>query len=765
MRSILLPIASVTLAACGAPLDKARPMPVDGEVLHLDWSLGQEFHLASTVRHTAVGGGSVGAPLEVDLELAPSPEAWSTEAVWSVQVVEHDTIPDADDVLYDYAFDAAGRAVPLSVLRAEVDSTLNGDAELLELNPVVYLVFRSDSDRLAGIVEFTTVDGERRSRALSSHDLNRSTGTLTQAHLAALPTYLAPWGSRWGDGERVLEDGSRALTERIEDGVTDVFFDDGFGGGGVALRYEAGQPWPVWTVSDNAETRLLSEDELASWPLAQITPTSAPPPSDTGALPPPPDAAPEDFDFRAALTMPLNMDAAFHLSEEVLESGEYSVSAYEGFRPWAGYWWPLTDGELVLGYSGEPTFSDRIQAKVDPLHETIEAERKKYEAAKTDDERNAAGRAYNAARTELVQLLLDYYDGIQAGLDGGTIRIENSVLIKDATADDSAWYYPLDQLSPMDKWSVVEYLRDTESGNPFRMSAWEYLNSYAPGGESWWGHCNGWAAAAILTNEPRETRSVHVGGHHVRFTAADQKGLLSEAHYSIDSRFFGTRYDGEDDDVSDLSPADFHRVVGFYLDQQGVPFVMDTTATEQVWNFPAWKVDIQLTPVEGGTSVDGRVNVNTASLEQLMTVPGMTEDQALAILDARAAGGAFQSLSELYGIKGMHLSNLDDLFTLDSSTRIFDARAVVKITTDAVGATHVDGVPDLPQSEEKVWDYTIEVDDDGRILGGSWKDDRSHPDFVWVPLVNPRGRDANETENPYLVYGNYLDELGADIER
>ena len=764
MRTIQLAWLTLSLAACSAPLPTEKPLPSDGEVLHLDWSLGQKFHLASSVRNTAVGGGAVGTPLETGLDTAPTSESWSPEAVWTIQVVEHDYIPDADDVLYDFAFDAAGRSVPLSVLRAEVDRTLNGDASLQELDPVVYLVFRTDRERLAGVVEFTTVDGERRSRALSSRDLNRSTGTLTQAHLAALPTYLAPWGVRWGDGERVLEDGSLALTERVDDGLTDVFFEDSFGGGVVALRYEAGQPWPVWSMSDNAESRLLTDEELADWPLAQLSGATDPSGGHQGPVPPPPDAAPENFDFRTALHASLDMDAAFQLSEEAIEAGRYTAAAYEGYRPWAGYWWPLTDGELVLGHTGEPTFSDRIQDQVEPLHTTMDEQKKKYEDAETDEEREAASNAYHDARNELVELLRSYYDHIQNGLHGGTIRIENNVLIKDRTADDTAWYYPLNQLSPMDKWAVVEHLRGFEGGNPFYVGAWEYLNSYSPAGESWWGHCNGWAAASILTKEPREARAVRVGGQLVQFSVADQKGLLTEMHYSTDARLFGTRYNGEDDDVSDLSPADFHRVMGFYLDQQGVPVVLDTTATEEVWNFPAWHVDVALTELEGTT--DGsRVNINTATLEQLLDVPDMTEAQALAILDARAAGGAFQSLSDLYAIPGMHLDNLDEVFTLESTIRRFDARAVVKITTDGVPPHHVDGVPDLPHSEERVWDYTIEVDADGRIVGGAWRNEREHPDFAWVPLVNPRGGDQNEVENPFMVYGNYLDAMEVEVER
>ena len=39
----------------------------------------------------------------------------------------------------------------------------------------------------------------------------------------------------------------------------------------------------------------------------------------------------------------------------------------------------------------------------------------------------------------------------------------------------------------------------------------------------WWGHCNGWAAASVLENEPTVRREVHGIG----FEVGDQKGLLT----------------------------------------------------------------------------------------------------------------------------------------------------------------------------------------------------------------------------------------------
>lgn len=45
------------------------------------------------------------------------------------------------------------------------------------------------------------------------------------------------------------------------------------------------------------------------------------------------------------------------------------------------------------------------------------------------------------------------------------------------------------------------------------------------------------------------------------FSTADIKGLLTESHYSVSSRFYGKRFYGEDeDDIKDLNPANFQKI-------------------------------------------------------------------------------------------------------------------------------------------------------------------------------------------------------------
>ena len=52
----------------------------------------------------------------------------------------------------------------------------------------------------------------------------------------------------------------------------------------------------------------------------------------------------------------------------------------------------------------------------------------------------------------------------------------------------------------------------------------------------------------------------------------------------------------EEDDVSDLSPAHFHKLITVFLKEEQVPLVFDTDAKEAVW-IPAWKADVVIEQV------------------------------------------------------------------------------------------------------------------------------------------------------------------------
>jgi hypothetical protein len=94
---------------------------------------------------------------------------------------------------------------------------------------------------------------------------------------------------------------------------------------------------------------------------------------------------------------------------------------------------------------------------------------------------------------------------------------------------------------------------------------------------TWYGHCNGWTAAAIRHAEP-QTSVVRNG---VTFTPSDIKGLLAEMYMYCDSEFLG----GIDPAIH---PGVLHLVLGNWLGRGAHPVGMETAVGEVVINFPVF---------------------------------------------------------------------------------------------------------------------------------------------------------------------------------
>lgn len=735
-------IALSLLAGCGGEAANDR-------VVRLDWSNGDEFHVATRYRVMGEMTEEIADPLSLDAE-PEFGDHWSEETVWSYQVVETGFTPDANDDLYEFAVD--GDAVtPISVVRAWVDASMNDGSEILEADPVIYLVFREENDRLLALVQFVNVDGDRVETSWKDTDTTRSWSPLAQSMITGLPTYLAPAGARWETDERKLENGGTLSTEKIDGATVDVFFDDEIGGGLVATRYEEGAPWPTWTVTDSVEARLLTADEVSRrraerpWALPDV---------------------PENFDYRAAIRSSVDINGALKLDEDTMDGG-WSATVADGYYPWAGSWWPQSAGDLVFGYSARQTFSDRLKTDIDPIKRELDGlneELRKLDRGSS--EYSTKVEAYKAKQKTLVDKMVAFYDKLLQDLDGGKIKVQSGTI----SHSTDGWSYQLDELSPMDKYALAMWAKGNKYPNPFYIAAWELLNHYSPAGGSWWGHCNGWSAAAILTNEPRETVYVDIKGNRVGFTSADIKGLMTESHYSTYSSFYGARYNEEGDDIQDLTPKAFHIIVNHYIRQRRVPFVFDITADGPVWNYPAYAVDLTVTETTAGSAPSGKLNLNTADRNALDALPAIGLATADKIIKHRATYGAFQTVEDLKKVQGLTAAMFDkvkDLVAVEISTdqRTFEVEAFVKMADDGVGETHLDSSPSTPVSLDRTWKYTLVTDKAGNVVSGTWDNEREHPDFAWIPYENPMAGGSGNSENNHLNYQNLLDLIGKQFRR
>ena len=130
---------------------------------------------------------------------------------------------------------------------------------------------------------------------------------------------------------------------------------------------------------------------------------------------------------------------------------------------------------------------------------------------------------------------------------------------------------------------------------------------------------------------------------------------------------------------------------------------------------------------------------------------------------ARLAGKVAVITGGASGIGEGTFEDIEDLITVDPIERTFDVVAEVKLTTDGVDATHIDG--NSPESFTETWAYELVTDEQGTVLRGTWANEDKHPDFAWVPYLNPESASSGSSENHYLPYGDLKKVFGEEIER
>jgi hypothetical protein len=113
---------------------------------------------------------------------------------------------------------------------------------------------------------------------------------------------------------------------------------------------------------------------------------------------------------------------------------------------------------------------------------------------------------------------------------------------------------------------------------------------------TWWGHCNGWAAASVLTPEPVRALKVRLkaGSPVVDFNVGEIKGLLAVAHQASPADFFaGDRRDSGATHLTDLRAGPFHSALLHYLYERKEGVIFNITPKPEVWNFPCYAFRMQ----------------------------------------------------------------------------------------------------------------------------------------------------------------------------
>uniref|UniRef100_H3GZC8 Transglutaminase elicitor n=1 Tax=Phytophthora ramorum TaxID=164328 RepID=H3GZC8_PHYRM len=218
---------------------------------------------------------------------------------------------------------------------------------------------------------------------------------------------------------------------------------------------------------------------------------------------------------------------------------------------------------------------------------------------------------------------------------------------------------------------------------------------------SWFGICHAWAPAAILEAEP----NCAVQQNGVTFQPMDLKALVSLVYDGarVSTVFTGARYNGATDSTDsygrhsnnayrDLNPAFFHVAAANLLGKLNASFVVDVTAGLEVWNQPVrgFKVNSQTsyTPEDAAKTFYG-----------LQTYPWNAAAKSIMYVKARLSW-----IVETYTDGGLVSSGRINQYT--------------------TGQTY---------------NYLLELDAAGKIIGGEWVYDSrdSHPDFLWLPKAKP----------------------------
>jgi len=141
---------------------------------------------------------------------------------------------------------------------------------------------------------------------------------------------------------------------------------------------------------------------------------------------------------------------------------------------------------------------------------------------------------------------------------------------------DRAFHNGRLQATSHEQWDTTAFRKPTQQAVRGGLFGRVYYRTvYAT--PSWYGHCNGWSAAAIRHAEPR--RSVRRNG--VEFTPADIKALLAEIYMYNDTLML-------DGDGSSINPGVLHAVVSNWLGRGLHPVAIEADPGEEKWNYPMY---------------------------------------------------------------------------------------------------------------------------------------------------------------------------------
>ncbi len=193
----------------------------------------------------------------------------------------------------------------------------------------------------------------------------------------------------------------------------------------------------------------------------------------------------------------------------------------------------------------------------------------------------------------------------------------------------------------------------------------------------WNGICDGWSIAAVQYLEPEPVDAVNPDGIVVPFGSSDIKGLMSfvaAAHFEVKTAQVGVRCKHRlslSDPCSDVNAGALHVILANQVSLKQQPFVVQIDPKKEIWNQPILGYEFEY----------------------------------------------LGSVKSKYAAEGVQVHST--LLYTDELDRSQWAPST--------------GMANFPIGKMEM-DYTLDLDEDGNIIGGSYDWGSRHPDFVWLPL-------------------------------
>lgn len=285
-----------------------------------------------------------------------------------------------------------------------------------------------------------------------------------------------------------------------------------------------------------------------------------------------------------------------------------------------------------------------------------------------------------------------------------------------------------EQLSPAEKYDLLFGLEEM----PLTQYSWRegqrYFDQYGKV-ETWMGLCHGWAAASMMTVAPKKKVEIETIYGTATFYPSDIKGLntLLWAKGSFETRFIGGRCnsrtprvssDGRilENDCLDTNPGTWHLVA---INQLGISkraFIMDASATYEVWNQPVFSYDY--------TYFNPKTQKHVKTLKNAITPIKNWNDPRKKYRSPEAVYVVGVMMNVSYAVE--NYPSLDE--------------------------------DQEDQSTQVNYEYDLELDEELNIVGGEWYSER-HPDFLWVPMKNSYPRSYADSRNGDFDYAHPTEEI------